>query len=360
MNRKFFFVLAVGVLFCLAARPIHAAGTISLAGEWRFALDRQDVGAKEQWFDKALPDKIHLPGILQAQGYGNKIGIHTPWVLTLYDHFWYFRADYSAYTNAGDVKVPFLCQPPRHYLGVAWYQRNIDIPKDWGGKSISLFLERPHWETTVWLDDRKIGSDTSLCVPHDYRLDTVPPGQHRLTIRVDNSMILPYRPDAHSVSDSLGASWNGIVGEIELRASDPVCLERMRLDPDLERKGVEVILHTRNETGHAVRAPLVLLQVTPENFGGDALKPLQRSAVIEPGDTNLTLFFPSPWAIISRNGRSSIPSVTRYGRPSVAGDFIQKFPACSGCGNSKPWETSSCSTANQFTYVAPTTAAIFP
>ena len=31
-------------------------------------------------------------------------------------------------------------------------------------------------------------------------------------------MILPYRPDAHSVSDSLDDAWNGIVGKIELRA----------------------------------------------------------------------------------------------------------------------------------------------
>src|ERR1039458_8439867 len=106
---------------------LRAAETIPLAGEWRFALDRNDVGTNEQWFAKNLPDKIKLPGILQAQGYGDDIGIRTPWVLTLYDHFWYLRADYAAYTNAGSVKVPFLCQPPRHYLGAAWYQRDIEI-----------------------------------------------------------------------------------------------------------------------------------------------------------------------------------------------------------------------------------------
>jgi beta-galactosidase len=292
MNRKFFSTLAITILFYLIAGNSRAADTVSLAGDWRFALDRNDVGITEHWFDQKLPDNIRLPGILEAQGYGNEISIHTPWVLTLYDHFWYLRADYAAYTNAGHVKVPFLCQPPRHYLGAAWYQRDVEIPEAWKGKRINLFLERPHWKTTVWLDDRKIGSDTSLCAPHEYVLGAVTPGRHHLTIRVDNRMIFPYRPDAHSVSDSLGAAWNGIVGRILLRASDPVCIERMRLDPDLERKGVEVTLYTHNGTGIPVKAPLVQLQVVPADFGGNALQPVQQSAVIEPGDTNLTLFFP--------------------------------------------------------------------
>jgi hypothetical protein len=311
MNRENFLSQAtlaalVLTLFCLAPEPLRAAGTTSLAGEWRFALDRNDVGTNEQWFATNLPDKIRLPGVLEAQGYGDEIGIRTPWVLTLYDHFWYLRADYAAYTNAGSVKVPFLCQPPRHYLGAAWYQRDFEIPKDWQGKRIVLFLERPHWKTTVWLDDKEIGSDISLCTPHEFDFGTVPPGKHRLSLCVDNRMQFPnpagmHAMDAHSVSDSLDSAWNGIAGKIELRAADDVCIERLRLDPDLNRKGVAVTLFTHNGTGKVINAPLVMLQVVPQNFGGNALKPVQQSAFIGPGDTNLTLFFPmgdhfEPWS----------------------------------------------------------------
>ena len=312
MNRTFF-IIGAAFLIGIGPRPLRADETISLAGQWRFALDRNDTGTNENWFTRNLSDKIQLPGVLEAQGYGDEIGIHTPWVLTLYDHFWYLRADYAAYTNAGRVKVPFLCQPPRHYLGAAWYQRDFEIPTNWSGKRVVLFLERPHWKSTVWLDDREIGSDISLCTPHEFELGIVGetrsaehplrsqsnalrseimPGKHRLTIRVDNRMILPYRPDAHSVSDSLDDAWNGIVGKIELQVSDEVCIERLRLDPDLNRKGVAVTLFTRNGAGKAVAAPLVMLQVVPQNFGGNALKPFQQSARIESGETNLTLFFP--------------------------------------------------------------------
>ncbi len=245
MNRILHFVLAV--LFCLAIQPLCASETLPLAGQWRFALDRHDTGTAEKWFTHDLPasDKIQLPGILEAQGYGDEISTTTPWVLSLYDHFWYLRADYAADTNAGSVKVPFLCQPPRHYLGAAWYHRDVDVPANWSGRHVSLFLERPHWKSTVWLDDREIGSDLSLCAPHEYDLGLVPPGRHRLTIRVDNRMQLPYRPDAHSVSDSLDDAWNGIVGTLELRSTPPVWVDQVQIYPDAKTRSIKLhaVLH---------------------------------------------------------------------------------------------------------------------
>lgn len=259
MNRKKFLSQAALAtltltLFCLAPEPLRAAGTTSLAGEWRFALDRNDVGTNEQWFAKNLPGKINLPGVLEAQGYGDEIGIHTPWVLTLYDHFWYLRADYAAYTNAGSVKVPFLCQPPRHYLGAAWYQRDFKIPKDWQGKRVVLFLERPHWKTTVWLDNREIGSDLSLCTPHEYDFGLVPPGRHRLTICVDNRLQFPspagmHAMDAHSVSDSLDNAWNGIVGKIELHSTPPVWIDAVQVIPNVKSNSVLARIQIGNLTG---------------------------------------------------------------------------------------------------------------
>lgn len=241
--------LFAALLLCATAGPLRAAEILPLAGEWRFAVDRTDTGLKDHWFVKKLPDKIRLPGILEAQGYGDEISVHTPWVLSLYDHFWYLRAPYAAYTNAGHVKVPFLCQPPRHYLGAAWYQRDVTIPADWRDRRLVLFLERPHWKTTVWLDDREIGSDISLCTPHEYELGQVAPGRHHLTIRVDNRMILPYRPDAHSVSDSLDDAWNGIVGKIELRAAPKVWIDHVQIFPDATRKSFKARMRLHNLSG---------------------------------------------------------------------------------------------------------------
>jgi hypothetical protein len=226
-----------------------ASPDISLAGKWQFAIDRADSGVSEQWFNRDLSETIQLPGALQSQGYGDEISVNTPWVLSLYDKLWYLRDDYRAFTNAGTVKVPFLCQPPRHYLGAAWYQRDVEIPADWKDRRVVLFLERPRWESRVWVDDKLIGTNNSLCVPHEFDLGQLAPGKHRLSVRVDNRLIMPYRPDAHSVSDSLGSTWNGIVGKIELRSTPLVWIEDLRLFPDAEKKQVRVSVRLGNSTG---------------------------------------------------------------------------------------------------------------
>jgi hypothetical protein len=259
------------LLICLLAAGgfqaelLHGAESLSLAGKWRFALDRRDAGVTEQWFATNLPGKIQLPGILEAQGYGDEISTATPWVLSLYDHFWYLRSAYAAYTNAGAVKVPFISQPMRHYVGAAWYQRDLEVPEKWRGQRLSLFLERPHWESRVWLDDRNIGTNNSLCAPHEFELGLVPPGHHRLSVRVDNRMILPYRPDAHSVSDSLDDAWNGMVGNLELRATAPVWVSDLQVYPHLATKSVTVSGQIGNVTGKEGAGKLAFL-IRPFNF----------------------------------------------------------------------------------------------
>jgi hypothetical protein len=240
-------VLAASLAPSAPAAPRPESASCSLAGVWRFALDRADVGIAQAWFGRSLPDRIQLPGVLQAQGYGDEISTNTPWVLSLYDKNWFLRDEYKAYSQPGTVKVPFLSQPPRHYLGAAWYQRDIEIPTHWLGRRVELFLERTRWETRAWLDHRLLGTNNSLCVPHLFEAgvvgdgpDQIKPGSHRLTVRVDNRMLMNYRADAHAVSDSLGSTWNGIVGRIELRSTPQVWVEEVRVQPDAARKSIAV------------------------------------------------------------------------------------------------------------------------
>src|ERR1700760_4756230 len=67
-------------------------GTISLAGQWRFAMDREDTGTSASWFAKDLTADTHiaLPGILQTQGYGDEITADTKFIAALpRDMAWY-------------------------------------------------------------------------------------------------------------------------------------------------------------------------------------------------------------------------------------------------------------------------------
>lgn len=61
---------------------------LSLAGEWRFELDRADAGQDAGWFSRELKNSIRLPGVLQFQGFGDEISPDTPWVLGLGGEWW--------------------------------------------------------------------------------------------------------------------------------------------------------------------------------------------------------------------------------------------------------------------------------
>jgi hypothetical protein len=220
---------------------------MDLSGTWNFELDPHDKGMTERWFERALKDQIQLPGCLQAQGYGEDISVQTPWVGSIIDRSWYTDSKYAPYCQPGNIKIPFWLQPEKYYCGVAWYQRTLEIPADWSGQWITLLLERPHWETRVWLDQHVVGFDRSLSSPHVYDLGaSLPPGSHRLTIRIDNRMLVNVGPNAHSLYDGTQTNWNGIVGQLALRASSPVWLDEIEAYPDVPNRAAWVKVRVGN------------------------------------------------------------------------------------------------------------------
>lgn len=243
----------LGLVVVSAARD----SMLPLAGEWKFELDRSDQGITGKWFERDLKDTIRLPGSLQNQGYGDEITTATPWVLGLGGEWWKLQSDElrAAFSKPGAVEVPFLSQPKRHYLGAAWYQREIRIPDDWKDRRVSLFLERPRWQSSVWIDDRASGSARSLVAPHEFDLGVLKPGVHRLSIRLDNRMIVSdpkdngHMPDAHAVSDALGSTWNGIAGRIELRSTPAVWISDAQAFPDPTKRTVMLRVAIGNISG---------------------------------------------------------------------------------------------------------------
>ena len=233
--------------FCQAGTD----NSISLAGRWRFELDRADAGIQERWFDHTLPDKIQLPGSLPAQGIGDDITTNTPWVGGVKGSPWFTAPEYAKYRQPPNVKVPFWLQPDKYYKGVSWYQRDIEIPKNWSGKRVVLSLERAHWETSVWADGQFIGTNDSLSTPHEYDLGSLTPGKHALSIRVDNGMIIDIGENSHAMSDHTQGDWNGVVGKIELRAAPVVWLEDVQVYPNVEKKTALVKVRIGNATGNA-------------------------------------------------------------------------------------------------------------
>lgn len=267
--------------------------SVSLSGNWAFQIDREDKGAREEWFGRILEDRINLPGSMPEKLKGDEVTVRTRWTGSLYDSSYYFNSYMEKYRIDGQVKLPFFLTPDRHYVGVAWYQKRVSVPDDWKGERVVLFLERPHIETTVWVNRREVGMQNSLCVPHVYDLTPyVAPGEScLLTIRVDNRIKeINVGPDSHSITDQTQGNWNGIVGRIELQAMPKVFFEDIQVYPDLSGKKAVVRMNVRSSS--SVKGEITL---AAESFNTDVchkVAPVRKAVVVKSGDNPFEMELP--------------------------------------------------------------------
>ncbi len=66
-----------------------------------------------------------------------------------------------------------------------WYRRTFTIPKNWAGQHVLLHFGAVDWETTVWLNGKKIGVHRGGYDPFSFDLtDALKPGENELIVGV--------------------------------------------------------------------------------------------------------------------------------------------------------------------------------
>ena len=180
------------------------------------------------------PETVRLPGSMAENGKGDEVTLKTDWTGEIVDRSYFTDKKYEKYRQPGNIKIPFWLKPVKYYKGVAWYQKQVDIPSDWKDKNVTLFLERPHWESTVFINGREAGTANSLAVPHQFDItDLLIPGKNLISIRIDNRVVIPVGINSHSISDHTQSNWNGIAGDLSLRATSKIHISNIKVIPDL-------------------------------------------------------------------------------------------------------------------------------
>ncbi|MAW94348.1 MULTISPECIES: sugar-binding domain-containing protein [unclassified Leeuwenhoekiella] len=214
---------------------------IQLAGVWAVKLDSLNTGADENWFlNRFEGEEINLPGTLDDAGIGKK----------------------DTLTPALNNYVLSNLARKHSYIGKAWYQREIQVPENWSGKSFDLKLERVLWSSTVYIDSVKVGSRESLVGSHNYDLTAhLNPGRHLLTVEIDNSDLYPNinvtgdryplkvnQEMAHAYTNHTQIKWNGILGAMNITASSPNQLQNLQIYPDFDNDEIRVSYQQQNAT----------------------------------------------------------------------------------------------------------------
>lgn len=285
MKRMLFATFLILTFFSASAQQY-----IDLSGRWKFCIDRNDKGIIEKWYNKVLSDNINLPGSMPEKLKGDMVTAKTKWTGSLYDSSYYYNPYMEKYRKEGNIKFPFFLTPNRHYVGVAWYIKEVTIPSNWNGKRVVLFLERPHIETTVWVNGKKVGMQNSLCVPHQYDLTGyLHSGKCKIAIRVDNRIKdINVGADSHSVTDQTQGNWNGIVGEISLKCTPTTYFDDIQVYPDVDKKQA-LVKFTIKGKGKAD------IELSAESFNTDKkhrINPIRKSVQLTQGGMTTEMILP--------------------------------------------------------------------
>jgi len=266
---------------------------LSLAGEWKFRIDSLDKGVENKWYNDLAVETVRLPGSMAENGKGYEVTLKTDWTGGIVDKSYFTEKKYEKYRQPGNIKIPFWLKPVKYYKGVAWYQKEVDLPSGWNGKNIILILERPHWESTVFVNGKKAGTENSLAVAHQYNItDLLVAGRNLISIRIDNRVVIPVGINSHSITDHTQSNWNGIAGDISLKATSKVYISDIRIYPDLLRKKAKIIVAVINKTGAPFRGEV---EVHGESFNSGTsqkLKSVRASAIIGSNDLQLVIEYP--------------------------------------------------------------------
>jgi hypothetical protein len=252
---RFYAIVRSLLVLLLLQQWCYGQSVMSLSGSWQFRTDAASEGLAQQWYTQIFPGTIELPGSMLENKKGDPVTLQTKWTGSIYDSSWYFNPRFEKYRQPGNLKFPFWLTPATYYVGAAWYQKEVTIPQGWRGKHITLFLERAHTDTYVWVDNTAYGTCNSFVAPHTFDVTAgLTPGIHTITVMVDNRIKdINVGPDSHSLTDHTQGNWNGIVGKMELRATAPVWCSDVQVYPDVSAKKalVKLVLAGKvGSTGH--------------------------------------------------------------------------------------------------------------
>ena len=164
--------------------------SLDLAGPWRFNPDPLDFGESlgfwQQDYDTASWLAVSVPSTFEA-----------------------------------------ACPNLEFYEGVCWYRLELSVPSEWQGKRIVLHFESVCYRAKVWINGRVLGENRDGCLPFEFDLHDMVDvgGENNIAVRVDNRHHEGDVPGMHTGWRRFG----GILGEVQLRATDPCHVSAVRI-----------------------------------------------------------------------------------------------------------------------------------
>ncbi len=170
----------------------------------------------------------------------------------------------------GRIVVPFA--PESSLSGVQrrvgvdkrlWYRRTFDVPHDWRGGRVLLHFGAVDWETTVWVNNKNVGTHRGGYDP--FSLDITDAlhggGDQELLVAVWDPTDDGPQPRGKQTDEPKGIWYTPVTGIWQTVWLEPVpdsSIERLDIVPDFDAKRMRVTVNTRDAKGEQQ----VVLKVT--------------------------------------------------------------------------------------------------
>jgi len=269
------------ILFSILAFPplTSAQDMLSIPDSgWRLWIDRQAAWENDTVYlpQDAVLSKLPVnPPTGGWEALDRNPGVAVTLPSTVEDHYWGafglrpYRDEY--FYEAQDTAVK-----NGNYLGVSWWWRDIDIPKSFEGKHVTLFIRGARLRAEVFLNQQLIGyniiTETSFTCDAS---NAIRPGEkNRLAIRITNpggrldwldTQLMPWGKTEQRFHRSHG--FGGLDRGLYLRAHGPVFLTDVWVLNKPAARSVSAQARIKNSTDQTTTGNLVVAILDPESPG---------------------------------------------------------------------------------------------
>jgi beta-glucuronidase len=216
-----------------AQSPAVSRHSVSLSGEWRFAIDPGGEGERDRWFAPELDDRR--------------------WDRVDVPHCW-------------------PIDPRYQYTGRAWYRRTFASPDAIGDRHVRIEFDAVFARARVWLNGALLGAHEGGYTPFGFDVTrALAAGKPNvIVLEVDNSWNTKTMPGARPGTDPSVRvypwwDYGGIVRPVAVVVSPSVYIEKQRITtaPDLASgaAAIEATVWVRNTTARSAASRLRLTVV---------------------------------------------------------------------------------------------------
>ena len=237
---------------------------ISLDGNWLFTIDSTALGAKEHW-ENGIPEKRTLE-------------VKVP-------HTWNIEAG------------------TEEYAGLAWYQKQIELPAAWKGKNVRIKFEAVYHDAVVYVNGKKAGEnhnagytpftiDISKLVSFD-KINTI-------VVSVDNKFSennLPYDKSFDWTNDG------GIIRSVAIESTAKPSFKYVHITPKINLADSTGIIKVAIKVWEKEVKNMRVDFVIKDNKSGKVIKTVNQKLIVTNGEciANIDLGKINPWHFDSPN-----------------------------------------------------------